>query len=169
MLLFAHLGLTLAAAGMFRRINPSMALVALGSMLPDIIDKPLGCVIFGSAYNGRIYAHTLLFLIVLMFLAIFNPKVAWLAGGDLAHLCLDQMWSSPTILLWPLLGSFPLHDPVSLSSYLELLLIGLRNPDVMIPEILGLAYLMHLVYMSKPDILSRSRALFTRHLRGLNL
>jgi inner membrane protein len=168
MLLFAHLGLTLAAAGRFRRMNPSMTLVALGSMLPDIIDKPLGCFIFGSASNGRIYAHTLLFLMVLMVLAFFNPKVTWLAGGVLAHLFLDQMWSSPVILLWPLLGSFPLHDPLSLSGYLELLLIGLKNPGVYIPEILGLAYLLYLVYSDKQEILSRSRTLFKGQLENLD-
>lgn len=148
MLIFAHLGLTLALGRLFRHANPVMALLALGSMLPDIIDKPLGYITFGSAANGRIYAHTSLFLLMLMALAVYNSKMVWLAGGVLAHLCLDQMWSSPIVLLWPLLGAFPIHDPLSLGGYIWLLLTGLKSPSILIPEILGLAYLTYFAITS---------------------
>ena len=69
MLLFAHLGLTLATARFFSRM--SLAALALGSMLPDIIDKPLGLVVFGSPNMGRTFAHTLLFLMLLFFLCVY--------------------------------------------------------------------------------------------------
>lgn len=63
MLLFAHLGSTLAAGRFMRWID--LAFLALGSMLPDIIDKPLGLLAFGTPAAGRTISHTLLFLMVL--------------------------------------------------------------------------------------------------------
>jgi len=47
-------------------------LVLIASMLPDIIDKPLGGVILKESIgNGRIYAHTFLFLLFLFGLGMF--------------------------------------------------------------------------------------------------
>lgn len=38
----------------------------IGSLLPDIIDKPLGHLLFREALsNGRTYGHTLLFLLLI--------------------------------------------------------------------------------------------------------
>ena len=34
-----------------------LAFLALGSMLPDIIDKPLGILVFGTAEQGRTFGH----------------------------------------------------------------------------------------------------------------
>jgi hypothetical protein len=51
MLLFAHVGLALAACSQFKR--KSLGFVALGSMLLDLIDKPLGYLVFGSPNMGR--------------------------------------------------------------------------------------------------------------------
>jgi len=63
MLLFAHVGLALASARFFNSV--SLAFLALGSMLPDIIDKPLGHIFLASSLGyGRIYSHTLLFLTI---------------------------------------------------------------------------------------------------------
>ena len=67
MLLFAHTGITLGtakimarAAGWREKGLPAQLdyrLVLIGSMLPDLIDKPLGGVI-PPLGNGRIYSHT---------------------------------------------------------------------------------------------------------------
>ena len=44
-----------------RRVD--IRLLAIGSLLPDIIDKPVGQVFFrGTFSDGRIFSHTLLFL-----------------------------------------------------------------------------------------------------------
>ncbi|MFP3975182.1 MAG: hypothetical protein ACLFVK_03050, partial [Dehalococcoidia bacterium] len=54
-----------------RVIDYRIALI--GSMLPDIIDKPLGIYIFTETFsNGRIYAHTLLFFLVLLLIGLFR-------------------------------------------------------------------------------------------------
>ncbi|HWQ18460.1 MAG TPA: metal-dependent hydrolase [Methanotrichaceae archaeon] len=145
MLVFAHLGLTLAAAQLFKRWNPDLALVALGSLLPDIIDKPLGYLVFGTPGMGRTIAHTLLFLICLATMAIlFNRReLCSLSGGVLAHLILDSMWKSPVTLLWPLLGRFPIVQNIGTIDYLAGLMHALYDPYVSVPEVLGLAYLVY--------------------------
>jgi inner membrane protein len=154
MLVFAHLGLTLAAAQLFKRRNPDLAMVALGSLLPDMIDKPLGYLIFGSPGNGRIIAHTLLFLLCLVALAALSPshRLYSLSGGVSSHLILDSMWLSPAVLFWPLLGSFPLRPPVDIASYLATLIQGLHKPGLMVPEVLGLGYLAYFCWSRRPAL-----------------
>jgi membrane-bound metal-dependent hydrolase YbcI (DUF457 family) len=107
MLLFAHLGLTLASGRLMRWVD--LAFLALGSMLPDIIDNPLGLVVFGTPAEGRTFCHTLLFLLVLAALAFYlkDVRLASVSAGVAAHLVLDFIWQSPIILFWPLLGGFP--------------------------------------------------------------
>lgn len=126
MLLFAHLGLTLAAG---RFMMGRSGFLALGSMLPDIIDKPLGLLAFGTAEQGRTFGHTHLFLMVLATLAAYlkNVRMASVSVGVLAHLVLDSMWKSPVILFWPLLGNFPPVQDLGVSDYILALLYGLRN------------------------------------------
>lgn len=86
-------------------------MVMIGSMLPDIIDKPLGIYIMGSTFDdGRIFAHTLLFTIILSLISIYffktkrYPWFKFLAIGSACHLVLDQMWQTPRTLFWPLYG-----------------------------------------------------------------
>ena len=154
MLLFAHLGLTLASARLFSRI--SLAALALGSMLPDIIDKPLGLMVFGSPNMGRTFAHTLLFLIFLSILCLYfqDIRLISLTWGVLCHLCLDFMWNSPEVLLWPLLGPFPKAPLLDTMSFLEMLLSGLKNPGVLMPEIAGFVYLACFACARRKEILS---------------
>ncbi len=152
MLLFAHVGLALATARFFSRV--SLAFLALGSMLPDIIDKPLGLIVFGSPNMGRTFAHTLLFLMILSALCwhFQDIRLFSLAWGVLVHLSLDFMWNSPEILLWPILGPFPSAPLLDTMSYLEMLLCGLKNPAVWIPETAGLAYLVFFGYTRRRQI-----------------
>jgi inner membrane protein len=86
-------------------------LLLLGSLLPDIIDKPLAAFTFG---NGRSLTHTLIITVVILFYGMYlyiNHKKTWclaIASGMIAHLILDYMWMTPETLLWPIYGwSFP--------------------------------------------------------------
>ena len=166
MLIFAHLGLTLALAYLARkvypRLNPSLAFVALGSLLPDIIDKPLGYLIYGDMGTGRIFAHTLLFFIVLAAIAaaLRSRKLASLAGGVFAHLIEDSMWKMPTVLFWPLLGSFPVNPPQGVLSYIQMLLMGLQNPAILIPEILGFVSLIYIISQMRPTVVTMIKTHF---------
>ncbi len=118
MLLFGHIGVTL---GIFfgvaffipqlrTIINPTYLII--GALLPDLVDKPLGRVIFASTLeNGRIVGHTLLFFLVLFLIGLYfykkrgDIRIISLSIGSFFHLIEDNMWTNPKTLFWPLLGS----------------------------------------------------------------
>ncbi len=117
--------------------------VLLGSLLPDIIDKPVGGFFFQDFFsNSRIFSHTLLFLIALTIASVFlyrKQGKTWLAAisfGTFVHLILDSMWLEPKTLLWPLYGFA--FERVNLSHWLQNIVDALlSNPGVYIPEIAG--------------------------------
>ena len=166
MLLFAHVGLALATARLYSRLD--LLFLALGSILPDIIDKPLGLLVFGTPNMGRTFAHTLLFLLILgaISLRLRDIRLASLTWGVLVHLILDSMWSSPVILLWPLLGGFPPAPYLDTLSYLQILLSGLEKPEILIPELLGLGYILVLVYLKRGLIWAEIKRLLRRQGKG---
>jgi len=125
-------------------------LLLLGSLLPDIIDKPIGRVFFRETFDsGRIFCHTLLFLILLSLIGLYiyrRRHKAWLlviSFGVFVHLILDGMWGDPDTLLWPLYGwTFPKQD---ISPYWE---SYFSNAAVLAIEIVGAAILIWLaVYL----------------------
>ncbi len=103
-----------------------MRVLLAGSLLPDIIDKPLGFVVLGDSIGyGRIYAHTLLVLIAVLFTGALIYRLLaqkWLLVltlGTFGHFVLDEMWRTPSILFWPLYGAaFPREG---LADYLQIL------------------------------------------------
>ncbi|NLE89557.1 MAG: metal-dependent hydrolase [Dehalococcoidales bacterium] len=118
-------------------------MLLIGSMLPDIIDKPLGIYLLADEIgNGRIYAHTLLFLLILIAAGLLlyyyrrNTALLLLGVGTFAHLALDQIWRNPRTLFWPLFGVvFERHETGEwLGGLFETLT---SNPSVYIPEIIG--------------------------------
>ena len=175
MLLFAHTGITLGLAlgldkALPKRVpflrrgeesegsaNPSRLaavagavdyrLVLVGSMLPDIIDKPVGIYLIPSISNGRIFCHTLLFFLVLLLVGLYRYLryrrtgilVLSLCSGF--HLVLDQMWRSPKTLFWPLYGLA--FDKYDLSYWLPGMWEALiREPTVYGPEVVGIVILV---------------------------
>jgi len=152
MLLFAHIGLTLAFAEMMRRavgLRIPIIPLAIGSMLPDLIDKPLGYILYGTPAMGRIYAHTFLFLLLLFVLTVTleNRLIFAIFFGVLSHLILDSIWRSPKIFLWPILGGFPVVDTIGMLGYLQALFAALGDPTVFISEALGFVYLSIASYL----------------------
>jgi len=97
----------------------AVPVLVLGAILPDIIDKPLGHLLLANTLDyGRIYAHSMLFLIAILLVAAVlwkarsSPVMAILGLGVATHLVLDSMWEDPVTLMWPLLGPFqPHHFP----------------------------------------------------------
>ena len=86
---------------------------ALGSVLPDIVDKPLGHIIFSSSLdNGKIFFHSLV-IVLLFFIA---GLLVWkyyrsysflvVAFGMFLHQVVDMMWVQPIAWYYPLLGRF---------------------------------------------------------------
>jgi len=125
-------------------------IVLLGSLLPDIIDKPLW--LFAGSHivsSGRGYTHTLLFNLALFIcgLILIRYRKSWLLIISLCsfmHLILDQMWDSPVVLLWPLLGPLPERETVGwLPDIIQALF---SHPGVYIPEIIGLVIVLLFAY-----------------------
>ncbi|UCB42234.1 MAG: metal-dependent hydrolase [Dehalococcoidales bacterium] len=122
-----------------------LRILLVGSLLPDIIDKPLGQVLFReSLSSGRIFFHTLLFTSLVALGGLFlryRTSRTWLlvlSAGTFAHLILDGMWRQEllTTLLWPFYGiEFPRAE---LTDWTENIWYDLlHNPAVFIPEIIG--------------------------------
>lgn len=117
MLLFGHIGVTLGIFLILGFFIPQLgifidpAYLVIGSLLPDLIDKPLGTLIFPAALaNGRTITHTLLFSFALFLTGLYlywktgDVRVFTLASGTFFHLLEDRMWKAPRTLLWPLIG-----------------------------------------------------------------
>jgi len=124
MYFFGHIGLTLLLGFM---IFLPMVFLLMGSMLPDIIDKPL--FFLGLAPSGRYIAHTLLF-VALSFVATWIITRKFLSGlslafGVLMHLVGDATHFVPW--LYPFVDyTFPVYeaDWAWISVFLVLEVVG---------------------------------------------
>ncbi len=111
-MLFWHVGGTIAATRYaFRDDRMDLRFLALGAVLPDIVDTPIGLIAFSAVSGVRLIAHSLLFGAVIMTVIVLRtrrgrPRKMWmpLAIGVLMHLVFDAMWASPESLWWPFLG-----------------------------------------------------------------
>lgn len=115
----------------------------MAAILPDIVDKIVGLVIFKEEIsNGRLFMHSIIIL------GIFSMCLLTLAKVQLGnllktsiyllplyiHLALDRMWEQIHTLFWPFLGlGFPRLD-VEFGDYFTYLV---TNPYILIGEILG--------------------------------
>ncbi len=106
---------------------------AVGAVLPDLVDKPLGYLILGEEIgNGRIFLHTLLFLLIVVTVGLFalwrqrSPLFLALGIGIGTHQVLDLMWEQPREWFYPLLGSFTPLDHEDW--FLKALIQELQNP-----------------------------------------
>ena len=148
-------------------------LVILGSLLPDIIDKPLRWLLGDTIGTGRSFAHTLIFTMLLILSTIYfyvkhkPPFMLYVSFGVVMHLILDQMWLYQETLLWPLFGwriektcgswlQIVLSLPASVSHWTDTVL-GLltKEPEILISEILGGLILVALLF----DLVHRHRLL----------
>lgn len=150
-MLFWHLGMTCAivffALGA-RRID--YRVVLLGAIISDLIDKPIGRVLFADRFeSGRLYGHTLLVatasLLAIQLVLRGATARRWfiLPICMLIHQVLDAMWNEPITWFWPLFGSeFP-ADPKQ-NYWLEVLARPLDHPGELAREALGLALLIYM-------------------------
>ncbi len=150
-MVFWHVGgAFFIARWVFRDPKMDLRVLALGAMLPDFIDKPIGSLAFHSYFEtGRIYGHTLLFAVLLLagVMVLTRKGTAarrrWMALpiGAFSHLLLDFPLENVT-LWWPFLGfEFPAFEDGAFSDLLSYLS---RSPWVLVQEAIGLAYLVGL-------------------------
>ena len=111
-----HLGATLFLfRWIFRDPKVDVRFLASGALLPDLIDLPLGTLVFAdSVSTGEAWAHSLLApsvttVVVLLATRRGRRRRAWmaLAVGMFFHLLLDGMWTKTEVFLWPFFGDIP--------------------------------------------------------------
>ncbi len=160
---YKHSAEALTTQGCPSRIRPlsftslgtrlDLRLLLIGSLLPDVIDKHLGQFFFRETFNnGRIFCHTLLFLILITLVGYYlyrNYRKTWLcvlSFGTFVHLVLDQMWLAPKTLLWPVYGLA--FERITLEDWIGNILHALlTNPEVYIPETIGIIILATFMMM----------------------
>jgi hypothetical protein len=121
MFIFTHIfagavfGLVL---GWFHHDTRIFPLCVAASILPDVIDKPLGFIFLPDDLGpGRTFFHALLAVMLITAIAYLvwrfrrSILVFLVAGSVMLHQILDAMWHEPVIWFYPLLGPFqPYHS-----------------------------------------------------------
>ncbi len=112
--------------------------VVLLTLLADIIDKPLGLIIFSETINnGRVWFHSLAVNLALSaVLLLWRKPLVYVLALWLHQLC-DRMWMRPWVALWPLTGAFG-YRALPLDQWVYSVL----NPYNVISDVLGLAVLV---------------------------
>jgi membrane-bound metal-dependent hydrolase YbcI (DUF457 family) len=148
--IFWHVGATVAFIRYaFRDDAMDLRFLAIGAILPDLIDTPIGIVGWSSFGAVRLGSHgivfaSLLMVAVLIFTRRGPVRKRWmlLATGVLLHLLLDAMWNLPETLWWPFLGSD--FSSTGFPTYGKYLGDLLTNPLTWAGEVIGLIYLVAL-------------------------
>lgn len=91
-----HLGISLAA-GWPLKLN--LPVVAVTSLLPDLVDKPLWVLGMGS---GRYVGHTLLFVFLVAIVLSIRKRIYGLSAlfGGMSHLFLDSQLDQQSLVPW---------------------------------------------------------------------
>ncbi len=135
---------------------------AIGSLLPDIIDKPVGHIILASLGNGRIFFHSLTvcaIVAVVGFVILMkwrHPGFLFIAAGMLSHQLADAMWAIPNSWYWPFMGWFrPKYSP----SYFEnIFSLEFSSPSELLVISLGIVFIICMVQAWR----TKNHALFRR-------
>jgi membrane-bound metal-dependent hydrolase YbcI (DUF457 family) len=157
MFILAHLGFTAAPGalvagwwgenrGFISRV-PDMRWLLAGAVLPDIVDKVIGQVMFKPYFeNGRIFTHTIILTLLVFVAGTYewkrrgDSRILLLAFGLASHLILDRIWIEPNTALWPALGPFVRHP--SLQTIFEQIREYLGDPAFWATELAGAALLV---------------------------
>ena len=146
-MLFWHIGATVAFVRYaFRDEAMDLRFLALGAILPDLIDTPIGVAMWTTWHTPRLWSHSLLFgsmvmVVVLVATRRGRRRKQWmlLATGVLVHLALDAMWADPETLWWPFLGwEFTSTGFATFGEYTRSIL---SDPWTWAGEALGVIYL----------------------------
>jgi hypothetical protein len=142
----------------------------IGSVLPDLIDKPVGHVLLGGSVGyGRIIFHTLPVLILVLAAGIVlwryrgSLLVIALGAGIFFHQLLDSMVNEPESWLYPFLGSPPQWRTYPPDYFTTLVLSTLSNRS---EWFMGFIFLAAIVLYLKRD---RVVAMARRQGKGLSL
>jgi hypothetical protein len=151
MFIIGHIGLTIAIIILgliiFKRTDLLQKLdfriIAVIAILPDIIDKTVGHIIFrDSLNNGRLFSHSLVFLVVFTILFYLVVRIYWwsMALPIATHQVFDILWNYEKSWYWPAFGwGFERLERDPWNRWIEALL---NDPYIYSTEILGAAALI---------------------------
>ena len=159
MFILGHIGLTIAiiiiGLIIFKRADLLQKLdfrvIAVFAIIPDIIDKIIGHLIFqDSLNNGRLFSHSLVFLFLFSLIFYFIVRVYWwsLVIPIATHQIFDLLWGAPKTWIWPAYGwDFDRLESDIWEKWFEALS---NNPYIYTTEILGAAILIIIfIYFEK--------------------
>ena len=150
-----HIATTWAVALALQKNNPKLAgldyrLLAVASMLPDVIDKPLAVSVFPEAETSQLVGHSVfVHAIVLVGALLFHRKSLPYVLAFMGHLLLDRMWRHTETFWWPLFGwnvfwKFKAMNTTEqmVSVYIDIIT---RYPRVWIIEIIAIVTIMGMI------------------------
>lgn len=150
-MLLWHLGAALLLfRWIFRDPKVDVRFLLLGAILPDLIDLPVGTILFPERFStGELWFHSLLVPTIYMAIVLAvtrrgRRRRAWMALGIgwLLHLLIDGMWFDESVFLWPFFG---LEIPPGEAPYWPLAWErAMSDPWRWVEEALGIAYLVWL-------------------------
>ena len=137
---------------------------AIGAILPDLFDKPIGYILLPAIGYGRIFTHTLLVaILILIFGLLFwkmreEPSIMSLGVGILSHQILDMMWRETIDWYYPFLGLFSRKPKIDY--FFTVLFRDINRPfEIVLAIALGTVFLTVIVYRYKiPAIISNNRS-----------
>ncbi|MEX1281544.1 MAG: metal-dependent hydrolase [Acidimicrobiia bacterium] len=145
----------------FRDPAVDLRFLAVGAVLPNLVDLPLALALGFPDGAHRLWAHALVVPISLMFVLLVvtrrgPTRKRWMAltVGVFFHLLLDQMWALPETLLWPFLGTG--FSDMGVASFGDLVDSAV-DVWAIVGEVVGLAYLAFVWGWAPPE----DRAAFT--------
>jgi hypothetical protein len=126
---------TLVCRALDRKVD--LRWVVFFTLLADLVDKPLGLVVFReSINNGRVWFHSIAVNLLVTLLLVLARKPGVYALALWLHQICDRMWTRPWVALWPLTGAFGYRD-----LDFEDWIYSIFGPYNVVCEILGFAAL----------------------------
>lgn len=114
MLVMSHIGYTLGITSQVQKVIPNKTInqltVAVMSLLPDIVDRMLFVFVLPFAESGRLFAHTILFGVIICIALTTIRRHWWIYGlAPILHVILDTPMESPLSWMkrvsWPIFGA----------------------------------------------------------------
>lgn len=177
MLIFGHIGLTTGIIKLCENtINNKRnaknnnfidyRMVVVGSILPDIIDKPIVEIVYGlQNHEGHFIAHSFIFstLLIMLGIVIFrkrkNKSILLLGICSLIHQIFDKIMLLPNIFFLPKVNSvhFAILDRLEflhiimkpiyrVFPYLRGIIMYFEKPYVFISEMMGFIIIVYFAY-----------------------
>lgn len=104
------------------------------TLLADLVDKPLGLIVFRETINnGRVWFHSIAVNVLLTLILVLARKPGVYALALWFHQLCDRMWMRPWVALWPLTGAFGYRD-LAFDDWVY----NVLNPYNVVSEVIGL-------------------------------